>query len=252
MRHFTENFTPDGRVNLKVYLHDGPPALANASARPAVIVFPGGGYGAVSPRESEPVAAAFFGQGYQTFVLTYSVGEEHTFEEALAEAGAAVARIRSMAAEWNTHPDQIAVCGFSAGGHLAAAVSVMGSERPNATILGYPCILANMSKSQKNVLRYDVPSCDEYVDADTPPAYIFHTVSDTLVPVENSLRYADALARAGVPFEMHLFPSGVHGLSLCDGRTSEGMAFLVNSHVAQWVPLCFAWLQGVFPNFKSE
>ena len=200
----------------------------------------------LSDREADPIAAAFLAQGYHAFVLRYSIGGDKSFQQALNDAETALKRIRSMAGEWHVNPEQIAVCGFSAGGHLAAAVGVMGKERPNAMILCYPCILESMSR----ILAFPVPSCDERVDRSTPPAFLFHTANDTVVPVENSLRMASALDRAGVPFELHIFPRGPHGLALANETTSNGSADMVSPEVAEWIPLCVRWLKKLFPNFK--
>lgn len=238
-----------GRASLTAYLQQSSPEMSNINRRPAVLVIPGGGYTMVSDREGEPVALAFMAEGYNAFVLRYGVAPEgHTFDEALEDAENALERIRAMADEWRTHPDQVAVCGFSAGGHLSAALSTMGRIRPNATILGYPCILAR-EDTKKFVLAYDVPSCNKNVDAHTPPAFLFHTADDPVVPVENSLRYADALDAAGVPFELHIFPKGPHGLSLSNRTTCSGSPQMVVPSVAQWVPLCLRWLNEQFPNF---
>lgn len=247
MKTWTELFSADGKVTLTAYLHEPSPEFRNGNCRPAVLIFPGGAYKFLSDREGEPIAAAFFAQGYQAFVLKYSIGEGKTFDDPLRDAEQALRRIRSMAEEWHLNPRQVAVCGFSAGGHLAAAVGVMGQERPNAMILGYPCILENMS----SIFPFRVPSCDERVTADTPPAFIFHTADDETVPLENPLRFAAALDKAKVPFELHIFPHGYHGLALADGTTSNGYKGLVNETVAQWLPLSFRWLKSLFINFES-
>lgn len=245
MKTFTE-FLSDG-VTLSAYLSDPSEEMKNASCRPAVLVLPGGGYYMCSDREAEPIAVAFLAQGCNAFILRYTVGNAHTFAEPLRDAENALCRIRSMAEEWHIHPQQIAVCGFSAGGHLAAALGVMGKERPNAMILGYPCILDSMNP----ILAFPVPSLDSKVTAETPPAFLFHTANDNCVPVENSLRFADALSRANVPFELHIFPSGPHGLALATALTSSGNSGMVVPSVAEWMPLCARWLKNLFSNFET-
>lgn len=248
MRVFTETLSDNGQVTLTAYLLDASKEMENCKSRPAVLVFPGGAYAFLSDREAEPIACSFLEQGYQAFVLRYTIGKDKSFSDSLRDAENALRRIRSMAEEWNVNPGQVAVCGFSAGGHLAAAVSTMGAERPNATILGYPCILSSISR----ILAFPVPSLDEKVTVDTPPAFIFHTADDNCVPLENSLRYADALSRSGVPFEMHIFPHGSHGLALATDVTSGGAEYMVNPAVAQWIPLCIRWLKDVFPCFACK
>lgn len=247
LKIFTESLSADSKVTLSAYLHEPSDECINGNRRPAVLVFPGGAYKFLSEREGEPIAAHFFAEGYQAFVLRYSIGEGNSFDNALRDADNALRRIRSMAEEWHLHPQQIAVCGFSAGGHLAAASGVMGQERPNAIVLGYPCILASMSKD----FPFPVPSLDDKVTAATPPAFLFHTADDETVPLDNPLRFAAALDKAKVPFELHIFPRGYHGLALADETTSNGYAGLVNPTVAQWLPLCFRWLKGLFVNFES-
>ncbi|MDD3692302.1 MAG: alpha/beta hydrolase [Oscillospiraceae bacterium] len=241
MKVFVEKM-PDSNATLTAYLHDSSPELSNANNRPCVIVFPGGGYHMLSDREGEPIAATFLAHGYHAFVLRYSVGKSMCFSDALNDAQKALHCVRSNAEQWNLNPKQIAVCGFSAGGHLAASLGVMGTERPNAMILAYPCILSSMSR----ILAFPVPSCDDKVDSSTPPAFLFHTANDSAVPVENSLRMADALSRGKIPFELHIFPNGPHGLALANELTSNGSKAMCNQSAAQWMPLCLTWLKNLF------
>lgn len=230
---------------LTAYLLDPSGEMPNMLVRPGILVLPGGGYRFCSDREAEPVAMAFLAQGFNAFVLRYSVGEgaAAAFPRPLEDAQQALALIRERAAEWNTLPQKIAAIGFSAGGHLAAALATMGTQRPDALILGYPCILASIG----HVLSSPVPSVNEYVTAETPPTFIFASREDTSVPVEHSLAFATALERAGVPFELHVFGKGRHGFSLatpvvCSSRES----LEANRFTAPWVSLCIAWLNELF------
>lgn len=248
MNTFTEALIPGSQVTLTAYLHDLSPEMTTATTRPAMIVFPGGGYHILSDREAEPIALAFVAQGYNAFVLRYSIGEDKHFEQALQDAQAAVRRVRSMAGEWHIHPQQIAVCGFSAGGHLAASVSVFGEDRPNASVLVYPCILESMSP----ILAFPVPSANESVDDRTPPAFLVHTANDSVVPVENSLQYAAALSKAHIPFELHVYPDGPHGLALANALTANGSLNMVRDNVAEWIPQCTRWLRDLFPSFPIK
>jgi len=191
---------------------------------------------------------AFLAEGYQAFVLRYSLNENAGFPKPLNDAEEALETIRRRSGEWGIDPDKVAVCGFSAGGHLAAALASMGRVRPNALILGYPCILASMG----GILPAPIPAVDEAVDSSTPPAFIFHTYADSLVPVENSLAMASALERAQVPFELHIFRSGAHGLSLAKPATSGGLRSMVDADAAKWFGLCAAWLVNVFGDFASD
>jgi len=229
-------------VTLTTYLLDASEQMPNVLVRPAVIVLPGGGYQRCSDREAEPVAMAFLAQGYHTFVLRYSVGEHAAFPKPLNDAEAALEMLRARAQEWRIDPARIGVCGFSAGGHLAAALGTMGRIRPNALILGYPCILESIS----NTLPFPIPSLEKAVDPLTPPAFIFATANDARVPVAHSLEFAAALDRAGIPFELHIFQEGAHGLSLARPHTSSGVPAMLNPRFAGWVEICTGWLQQVF------
>ncbi|MBY9078349.1 alpha/beta hydrolase [Paenibacillus sp. HN-1] len=247
MKNFTLNLTNDS-VTLTAYLLDNSPELSNTSIRPAIIIMPGGGYYACSDREAEPVAMAFLAEGYQSFILRYSVKENAAFPKPLNDAEEALELIRNNSGEWGIDPDKIAACGFSAGGHLAAAVGTMGRVKPNALILGYPAILSNMGR----YLPAPIPGVNEYVDATTPPTFIFHTFSDATVPLSNPLAFAAALNEARIPFEMHVFKNGAHGLSLAKPLSSNGLKKLVDSDAAKWFSLSVSWLKNVFGEFASD
>lgn len=227
---------------------------------PAVVICPGGAYAFVSDREGEPVATPFYAAGYNVFVVRYSIGEAAANFKPLCELAATVAEIREHAEEWYTKPDQIAVCGFSAGGHLAASLGVLHNEpeflkvfgrteniRPDAMILGYPVITAdefahvtsieNVSGAAQGTERYAWFGLDKHVDAETSPAFLWHTAEDNGVPVENSLKMAGALSAAKVPFELHVFPKGWHGMSVCTEEVGSP-----NAYNARWVEWCVAWL----------
>ena len=137
-----------GGGELDVYLRTPAPAMPNALRRPLVLVVPGGGYEHVSAREADPVALKFAAAGYHAAVLTYSVGEGARNYQPLRQLSAALALLREHAEAWGVLPEQIAVCGFSAGGHLALSGAVLdipgetAQQRPDAVILGYPVITA--------------------------------------------------------------------------------------------------------------
>jgi len=246
MKTFSLALTDDPGVTLTVYLQEPTDALPNARIRPAVMIFPGGGYTFCSDREAEPIALSFLAAGYQAFVLRYSVGDNARFPQPLKDAETGLKSIRSHAGEWGVDADRIAVCGFSAGGHLAAALGTMGRVRPNALILAYPCILESMSET----LPHPIPSVDRAVTSDTPPTFIFATAADIRVPVQNSLVFADALDQASVPFELHVFQNGVHGLSLATPVTSAGESRFVDYDAAGWFNLALRWLEHHFGTFE--
>ena len=174
--------------------------MQNMKVKPAVLILPGGAYKFCSDREAEPIALAYIAKGFNAFILRYSLNEKAAFPTPLDDAKKALSFIRSNADIFFTDPQKIAVIGFSAGGHLAAALSSMSEEKPNACILGYPCILDSTSP----ILAKPVESVDKYVTRQTPPSFIFAASNDGCVPIINSLKYAEALDKNNVSFEMHI------------------------------------------------
>ncbi|MCX7025995.1 MAG: alpha/beta hydrolase, partial [Spirochaetes bacterium] len=252
---------------LETYILDG------ENTRPAVLICPGGGYGFRSPRESEPVALQFNAAGYHAFVLHYSVApRRHPLP--LLDASRAMYVIRERTAEWNVKSNAVAICGFSAGAHLAAHLGTCwnrpealwakgtqnapsasgiatGLNRPDALILCYPVITAGefahtgsidnlLGPGATDAARRSV-SLEFAVGPDTPPAFIWHTFADQAVPLENSLLFAGALRKAGVPFELHVYHRGLHGLSLATPETSDDQ-HCPDPHIATWIELCVEWL----------
>lgn len=224
--------------------------------RGAVIVCPGGGYNHRAKHEGAPVAEWLNAIGLHAFVLHYRVAPcRHPGP--LSDVRRAIRYVRLHSAEWNVLPDHIAVLGFSAGGHLAASAGTLWeqgredaadpveriSSRPDGMILCYPVISFGEfrhSGSLSCLLGDDPPeaairelSLEKQVTAETPPAFIWHTADDARVPVENSLLLAGALSGAGVPFELHVYPSGRHGLGLA----------LEHEQVKSWTGLCHTWLE---------
>jgi acetyl esterase/lipase len=238
----------NANVTLTAYLLEASTEMPNAQVRPAVLICPGGGYFFCSAREAEPIAMAFLAEGYHAFILRYSLKENAAFPRPLNDAEEALELIRARAAEWQVDPGKIAACGFSAGGHLAAALGTLGRTRPNALVLAYPCILDSMSAK----LAVPVPSLEKAVDEHTPPTFLFANFADTVVPVENSLQFALALEKARVPFELHVFQNGVHGLALATPLTSSGYTLMVDADVAQWFGLAMRWLAHQFQPFPVE
>jgi len=243
--------------------------LAGNKVRGAVLVCPGGGYGHTSPREAEAVAIQFNAAGFHAFVLYYSVAPRR-HPQPILDLSRAMCIIRENAEEWKVDPNKIAVCGFSAGGHLAASLGVHWTKpyiqnaegikeqmnRPNALILCYPVITFGEfthKGSVMNLLGDDAinsellneMSLENQVNENTPPSFLWHTFEDKAVPVENSLMFAQALRKNKIPFEMHIYPSGSHGLSLANEETSTSSSQII-PQVATWMGLCVTWLKKVF------
>lgn len=242
MKTFTEYFSEDKKVSLTANLLDNSPEMKNMDKRPAVLVIPGGGYSFCSDREAEPIAMLFALEGYHTFVLRYTVGQRNTdycFDRSFEDAKKVLKYIRDNAEEFGVDSEKIAAIGFSAGGHLCSALGTLSEEKPNALILAYPCILESIGE----ILACDVPSTNLAVTKATPPTFIFAAADDGLVPVENSLAFASALAENGVDFEMHIYQNGGHGFSLATPSVCNGGGDVL---AETWAEHCRKWLRKIF------
>ena len=249
-----------GSAQLTVYLWEPAAVMPLTQTRPLVLVVPGGGYEHVSQRESDPVAVSFLAAGYHAAVLRYSVGEGARDYRPLAELHEALALLRVHADEWGIRPRQIAVCGFSAGGHLALSSAVLDlpghpadQQRPNALILSYPVVTAGPYAHRGSFVQLTGTrdpaahlafGLEDKITPAVPPVFVWHTMEDATVPVENTLMLVSALHRAGVPCEAHLFPHGKHGLSVCTAEVNNEMP-----HPGRWFGLAAEWLGEVF-NFQ--
>jgi acetyl esterase/lipase len=233
---------------------------ARAPVGTAVVVAPGGGYGALAmDHEGRQVAAYFNAMGVTALVLKYRLGPRYRHPIPLGDAQRAIQLTRSRAAEFGVRPDRIGMMGFSAGGHLAATAGThvtagrpdaadaldRVSSRPDFLILGYPVVsfdptIAHMG-SRRNLLG-DNPdprlvedlSNELRVSAQTPPTFLFHTNADTGVVPENSVRFYLALRQAKVPAEMHIFENGPHGVGLALGDPALSL----------WPTLLTTWMRG--------
>ena len=253
-----EQLALPGGGQLTVYLRQPSEKMPDVLCRPLVLVVPGGGYDHVSPREGDPVALQFAAAGYHTAVLEYSVGEGAQHYWPLRQLHAALGLLRANAECWGILPDRIAVCGFSAGGHLALSGAVLdlpgeeaaAQQRPNAVILGYPVVTAGTfahSGSFAKLSGSEDPAAwqpfglEEKITPEAPPVFVWHTMEDQTVPVENTLLLVSALRRAGVPCEAHLFQSGRHGTSISTAEVNSA-----DAHRAHWVQLAVEWLDAQF------
>ena len=191
------------------------------------------------------MALAYLAEGYNAFVLRYSVGENCSAAMALEDAQAALAEVRSHAGQWHIAPDKIAAVGFSAGGHLAASLGTVEGEKPDALVLGYPATQREMGL----LIGKEVWPASEKVTAETPPSFIFSTSDDSVVPVENSLCFASALAHSGVYFELHIYLTGEHGASLGTAATANGQPSMVNGPESQWFGESVRFLRQIWGDF---
>ncbi len=247
------------------------PHMPNKNNRPSLLIIPGGGYEMCSPREGEPVARVFFGLGYNCFILTYSLNAAARYPAPLADAAAAIRHMRQNAQAYNIDPQKISVIGFSAGAHLAGMLGVAWdaselpeppmaahiSARPDAVILCYgvltadefahePTIRIAAGSDRPTQQERDALSVVKQVRPDMPPCFIFHTLGDDMVPVENALEMAASLRKHGVSFEMHVFSNGPHGIALANSETNCGVPEYADAHVARWVSLADEWLNAQF------
>lgn len=265
MKH--ETFVLDSRYpdcTLTTYLHEVS-AEQVVPPRRAIIVCPGGGYQFLSDRENEPIALQYFAAGLNVFVLRYSIREQAANDAPLVEGALAVKHVRDHAEEYHINPQYVFITGFSAGGHCAAMCGTLwndpvirevlgidrgeapeGINKPTATVLCYPVITGGPFAHRGSIDSLcgypsaGTPGADRYslelhVDANTAPAFIWHTFNDGAVPIQNTLLYASAMAAAGVPFEYHVYPDGVHGLSLCNEETWCHIPALINPACAGWM-----------------
>ena len=241
---------------LTVYLRDCVETMPQAMERPLVLVVPGGGYSHLSAREGDPVALQFAAAGYHTAVLRYAVGDDAAHGLPLRQLAAAIGLVRQHAAAWHVQPDKIAVCGFSAGGHLAlsgAVWDIPGMEdqpRPNALLLAYPVVTAGeyahrgsfvQLTGTQDIAAHQRFTLEAKITPAIPPVFVWHTMEDETVPVENTLLLLNALHKAGVPCEAHLFEKGRHGTSISTPEVDADSA-----HRNRWVKLAVEWLNDTF------
>ena len=168
-----------------------------------------------------------------------------------------MALIRRNAEKYNIDPDKIATCGFSAGGHLALAAGLLGENKPNAMILGYPAVttpnhpmsnfMVKLLAGKKEVTDADCAefSLENFITKDAPPVFIAATAEDGLSPY-GALLVANAYSRLGKHYELHMFQHGPHGYSLADETCADGSNQVLNSSFAKWHELSVEWLYRIF------
>lgn len=245
-------------AHLTSYIPDVIEGVNDHRKRPAVLVLPGGGYNHTSKREGEPIALELASRGICAFVLHYSVAPAR-YPQALCEALKAMAYIRKHAEEWLIDKDCIGVCGFSAGGHLAASVGIFWNSdivneyideeksllKPNVLLLSYPVITSgeyshkgsfeDLFGENKTDELMKLVSLENQVSEDVPPCFIWHTYEDGSVPVQNTLLFANQLITHNIPTEVHIYRRGGHGLSLGNYLVDGSRSYLDKHESSEWI-----------------
>lgn len=247
MKYELIQLNKERNVTLTAYVTETEGEYRNVTARPAAIVIPGGGYQFCSDREADPVAMPFLAAGYDVFILRYSVGENAVWPTPLNDYDEAYEYIISRADEWKVMKDKIAVIGFSAGGHLAAAAATMAKHRPQAAILGYPVIREDTVQECEKT----APGIPEHVSYDTCPCFIFATRTDSVVPIQNTIDMLNALNQYQVSFECHIYSHGPHGFSTGDSSV-QGVDTIIAGRARDWVEDSIKWLRDVMGEFGND
>lgn len=265
-------FPGDKNTNLKAYINHPLPGFQK---RKAVLVLPGGGYSNIcDEKEGYPIARQYLAAGYNAFMLSYSVAPNASDFKPLVQVALSIKFIRENAEKFGIDPNYVFTVGFSAGGHLSGSAGVfwnhpkvieaVGSSdtkicRPTGMILCY-AVVSSGSKAHvgsfKNLCgnkdaaqeQMDEFSLETHVDGKTPPAFIWHTVGDTCVPVENALFFANALQQNKISYELHIYPGGCHGMSLSTPEVCHGEDTPVQRHVRSWLKLSMEWIELVEPS----
>ncbi|MEH7545883.1 MULTISPECIES: alpha/beta hydrolase [Bacillaceae] len=245
-----ENGPNESAPSIQRYLLDG------SGPFPVMIVAAGGAYARRAEHEAYPVAEWLNSIGISAVVLNYRVAP-YKHPSPLNDAKRAIRMVRSHAADWNLDPNRVGILGFSAGGHLASSAGThydfgnsvaedpieQYSSRPDLMVLCYPVISMgeythegsrlNLLGEKPEAELVELLSNENQITEETPPAFLWHTADDASVPVQNSLKFAAGLSRHKVPFDLHIFESGRHGLGLAEEH----------HEAREWPRLCELWLR---------
>lgn len=254
-------------ITLDSYVEEG------SSGRDAVLIFPGGGYAALSiEREGDLIAKAYFKRGLNAFVLQYAIGADFRYPSHLTDASFAIMYLKSEAERFGIDSDRIFTVGFSAGGHLSGSMAILhkdadvltylgiekGANKPCGSILAYPVVSANVATHEGSFRMLagkpfvDITeaeriklSLETNVDEDSAPIFIWHTSEDNAVPVIGSLKLAEAYYSIGRAFSLHVYPYGVHGLALANEETSCGNDSWIQLLAQSWVDDSVKWMKSL-------
>lgn len=285
MRLATETIVlnPERDVTLAAYTieQDADSTLPTA-IHPAIIVCPGGGYSHISEGEGLPAILPFLSDGYQAFILTYSINDHSRYPNPLVDLSIAVRWVRANATRFHIDPNKVVIMGFSAGGNCAAMLATQWhldhwkaqehgelaengiadveqfSNQPNAAILCYATTdlfaFPNLEQSRNresgigaiSVERLPESNPVDHVSEHTCPVFLWHTTGDDTVPAKQSTAFAGKLLDAGVPVELHIYERGVHGLSVASGLTNSEGRDTLQATLPGWVNLALQWLNQRF------
>lgn len=252
-------------ATLDCFIIDNYEGFSKERKRPGLLIIPGGGYHSVCDREGEPVGLKFLGHDISVFVLKYKT-KDLKYPAQIIQALVALNVIRKNAKKWNLDENAIYTMGFSAGGHLCATLGTAYKEeevlkllgytyddvKVNGMILCYPVLTLKEfthEGSKLNLIGDDQElsehlSIENRVNSKTPRTFIWYTYNDDVVPMENALIMANALRVNKIPFELHIYEEGPHGLSVSDETSAhDGDDYYINKDVSSWVNLCANWIK---------
>ncbi len=245
-------------VYLECYILNNSIEIDMNRKRKAIIILPGGAYKMTSDREAMPIGLKFLANDINVFILKYSTNKDH-FPTQMLEVFASIDYINKNSEEFNV--DSISLCGFSAGGHLAGITAKLIEDKKyldmigvsnlnlNGIILNYPVIdfteyasLESKSNLTNDESLYELLSVHKGLKK-FPKAFIWHTLEDKVVDPLNSIELSKALIKINSFHELHMFPTGVHALALCNEITNSINYPTINSSVEIWMDLCLSFIK---------
>ncbi|MDN6640180.1 MAG: alpha/beta hydrolase [Tetragenococcus sp.] len=233
-----KNITLDSTNNSSLTIYQSNTNIA----LPGIVIIGGGSYKKLQERDTERVALQFATQAFQSFVVNYPIEEQKDYAAAKEAIAQAFSYIADHASQLQVDLNQLGIIGFSAGGQLAAAYSNQEATLAKFTLLGYPVIKPTLDEKM-GVTSEDV---SQFVSPTTPPTFIWGAVDDQLTPFLDHIHvYTEALARNNVPFEVHEFGTGDHGVALANKWTAVVNNDRSDQHMSRWFPLSIEWLQKV-------